>query len=419
MQNHATSVRLTNTLFITQSLFTAAQTAVVTLLTVIAVQISGRESLAGVPTTVATLSQAAMAMPIGILMGRFGRRLGLSTSYGTSALGAVIGIVAILQSSFMLLVVSVMVIGVGRAGAEQSRYAAGDIFPDGLRARMIGRVVFAGTVGAVFSIGLFMLNSRLTAVSATNASAGLWAIAAVVYAVAAVLIFLFLRPEPLTIAAQINREEQEQAATAQVPQEPEHTVGEMLQMPPVRLAIVAMLISQTTMVALMVMTPLHMAHHNYGDVSISIVQVTHVLGMFGLSSLTGYLIDRYGEVNTMIAGAFTLILSAIIAPMSSRMPFLLIGLFLLGLGWNFGYIAGSSMLSKALRGAGRSRMQGMSDMFVAGAAAFGSLFAGPVYGYGGYVAVAGMVVVLTLLLGYVIFLLGGRVRRVVPAAASS
>ncbi|MEM6282166.1 MAG: MFS transporter [Chloroflexota bacterium] len=418
MNNHATSVRLTNTLFITQSLFTAAQTAVVTLLTVIAVQLSGRESLAGVPTTVATLSQAAAALPIGILMGRFGRRLGLSASYGGSALGAVVGIIAILQGSFMLLIVSVMIIGVGRAGAEQSRYAAGDIFPDGMRAQMIGRVVFAGTVGAIFSIGLFALNSHLAATSTMNTSAGLWTLAAIVYAFSAVIIFFFLRPEPMTIAAQINREETENRTAAQTTDEPDRTVRELLQLPSVRLAIIAMLISQTTMVALMVMTPLHMAHHNYGDVSISIVQVTHVLGMFGLSSLTGYLIDRYGEVNTMIAGALTLIVSAIVAPLSARMPFLLVGLFLLGLGWNFGYIAGSSMLSKALRGAGRSRMQGLSDMFVAGAAAFGSLFAGPVYGYGGYVAVAGMVIVLSMLLGYVIFLLGGRAQRVVAAPAS-
>ena len=412
MDNQATSVRLTNTLFITQSLFTAAQTAVVTLLTVIAVQLSGKESLAGVPTTILTLSQAAMAMPAGILMGRIGRRLGLSASYGTSALGALIGVIAILQGSFSLLIVGAMVVGVGRAGAEQSRYAAGDMFPEGMKARMIGRVVFAGTVGAIFSVLLFILNSRLSVFSETGAYAGLWSIAAVVYLIGSVILFVFLRPEPMTIAAQINRDEDEKSKTANIPQEPERTLGEMLQIPAVRLAIFSMLISQTTMVALMVMTPLHMKHHSYGEVSISIVQVVHVLGMFGLSSLTGYLIDRFGEVNTMIAGALTLIVSAIIAPMSTRMPFLLVGLFLLGLGWNFGYIAGSSMLSKALRGAGRSRMQGMSDMFVAGAAALGSLSAGPVFDAGGYIAVAGTVVALSLLFGYMILLLGGRARMV-------
>jgi MFS family permease len=91
------------------------------------------------------------------------------------------------------------------------------------------------------------------------------------------------------------------------------------------------------------------------------------------------------------------------------MFFLVTGLFLLGLGWNFGYIAGSSLLSDVLRGEERSRMQGANDMLVAGAAAIGSLSSGPLFSLGGYAAVAGVGLIVTMLFLWIIRLLGQAV----------
>jgi len=159
-----------------------------------------------------------------------------------------------------------------------------------------------------------------------------------------------------------------------------------------------MLISQTVMVTLMTITPWHMHQANHANTSVSLVISAHTLGMFGLSALTGYLIDRYGRVQMMIIGALTLIASAIIAPLSTQLPYLVVGLFLLGLGWNFGYIAGSSMLADALRGKEKNRVQGFNDMLVAFSAGLGTLSSGFLFEFGGYLLVSIGGVVLTLIL---------------------
>jgi MFS family permease len=149
-----------------------------------------------------------------------------------------------------------------------------------------------------------------------------------------------------------------------------------------------------------------MSQHGHGEGAIGIVISAHTLGMFGLSSVTGYLIDRYGRVVMMLAGAAVLIVSALISPLSTTLPVLVVGLFLLGLGWNFGYVAGSSLLADALEGEERARMQGAGDMLVSFAAAIGSFSSGPLFSEGGYGAVAAAGIVLTLLLLWVVRLRG-------------
>lgn len=396
-----TRIRLTNTLFASQSLLTASQIAIFTLMSIVAADLSGRESAAGLPSTMLTLSQSAMALPIGIFMGRFGRRLGLTVSYSMSLAGALIGLFALLQGSFLLLLVSSMAIGAGRAGADQGRYAAGDMFPDGMRARMIGRVVFAGTIGAIAGPLLVGPATRLAPLVGLPPNAGPWMIGSVLYTVAIAVAFFMLRPEPMTLAYV----DEEKPKRKQKNDETIRPIWELLRLPRVQLAVVSLMVSQSVMVALMVITPLHMVHHDHSNDAVSIVIMAHTLGMFGLSSLTGRLIDRYGTVRVMVLAAFTLIASAVIAPMSATMPVLIIALFLLGLGWNFGYIAGSSLLSQALQDEERARMQGASDMMVAGAAAIGSFSSGPLFGVGGYVAVAAVGVIVTLLFGWVIYLI--------------
>ncbi len=412
MFNRATSVRLTNTMFVTQSFQTASQIAIFTLLTVVAADLSQRESLAGLPATTATLTQSLMALPMGILMGRLGRRFGLTVSYSVGLMGAVLGIFAIVQGQFWLLLLSSACIGAGRSGADQSRFAAGDLFPEGERARMIGRVVFAGTIGAIFGPLLVGPGGEIARAFGLDGNIGPWLIATGFFTVAALVTALTLRPEPMVIARELAGEEKKKRNEEAGNHRP---ILEMLRLPGVQLAVLSMLISQAVMVTLMVITPLHMVHHNYGNGDISLVISAHTLGMFGLSALTGRLIDRFGPIRMMIAGALTLIVSAILSPLSTGMFFLVTGLFLLGLGWNFGYIAGSSLLSDVLQGEERSRMQGANDMLVAGAAAFGSLSSGPLFSVGGYVAVAGVGLIVTVLFLWIIRLLG----QAVPAPQSA
>jgi MFS family permease len=152
------------------------------------------------------------------------------------------------------------------------------------------------------------------------------------------------------------------------------------------------------MVILMVMTPLYMDQHHHGRDAISMVISMHTLGMFGLSPLTGYLIDRFGRVAMLQVGAFTLIVAALLAPLSTNQFVLAVALFLLGLGWNFGYVSGASLLADALQGKERARVQGVNDSLVFFVAGLGSLGSGQLFASGGYgaVSIAGMFLTIAL-----------------------
>lgn len=386
MVNRAISRRLLYILFLTQSIFSAAQIAIVTLATIVAVRLSGAESLAGLPSTTTTFAQALAALPVALIMGRFGRRVGLTLGYSLGALGGLVGVLAIMQGQFWLLLVSAALMGVGRASGEQSRFVAGELFPTSERARMIGRIVFAGTIGAIAGPALVAPSGDIMTAFNLDADAGPWAAAAVLLAISALITILLLRPDPMQIGRAITQQEED--ATPNAPRHPARPLRVLLALPLVRLAILAMVISQTVMVLLMVITPLHMDHHSFGRDTISMVISAHTLGMFGLSAVTGYLIDRFGRIAMLGIGALTLMLSAVMAPLVHSELLLALALFLLGLGWNFGYVAGSSLLADALQGAERARVQGINDMLVFTVAGIGSLSTGPIFAAGDYLLVS-------------------------------
>jgi MFS family permease len=386
MYNPRTSHRLAATIFVSQSLFTSSQIAVFTMLAIMATELSGTESASGLPSSTMTFAQAFMAYPAGIMMGRFGRRFGLSFGYGLGALGALLGVAAILQGAFQFLLLSALLMGMGRASADQSRFAAGELYPANRRARMMGIIVFAGTVGAVAGPQLVPPVNDFMQSIGLNRNIGAWMIACVFYTLAMLITFLLLRPDPMTIGRQIAGDEER--AKNETLTQPARPVRELFSLPMVQLAVLAMLISQTVMVVLMTMTPLYMKHHHHGDATRSMVLSAHTLGMFGLSFMTGYLIDRFGRIATLIMGALTLVGAALLAPLSTNEYVLAIASFLLGLGWNFGYVAGSSLLADTLQGAEKVRAQGVNDTLVAFAAGLGNVAAGPLFQHGGYFAVS-------------------------------
>ena len=301
MVDVSTRRRLLYVLFASQSLFSAGQIAVFTLAAIVAVRLSGADSTAGLPSSSVTFAQAFAAFPLALLMGRFGRRPGLALGYTAAAVGGVMGILALIQNAFPLLLVSAGLMGVGRAGSELGRYAAGEMFPAEERARMIGRLVFASTLGAIGGPLLVAPSGRLAEALGLHGDAGVWLLITIFASLAALITFLLLRPDPMRIGRMLA--DAEQAADDQ-PEAPARPLRELLTLPTVQLAMLAMLVSQTVMVVLMVMTPLHMDHNHHGRDAISMVIAAHTLGMFGLSALTGSLIDRFGRVPLLVVGGF-------------------------------------------------------------------------------------------------------------------
>jgi MFS family permease len=151
-------------------------------------------------------------------------------------------------------------------------------------------------------------------------------------------------------------------------------------------AIVALIAGQFVMVLIMTMTPLHMTDHGHDLAAVGIVISGHTFGMFGLSPLSGRLTDRFGSVPIILIGLTTTAASALLAAVAppDGGAVLFIALFLLGYGWNLGYVAGSTLLTTGLSLAERTRVQGLTDGLIWSSAAVASLGSGLVLAYASY-----------------------------------
>jgi MFS family permease len=195
---------------------------------------------------------------------------------------------------------------------------------------------------------------------------------------------LFLRPDPRDIARGLAADR----ARAGHVDGPARPLREIMRLPAAWLALAAMLVGQTVMVLLMTVTSLHMHHHDHGLGAVSLVIMAHTLGMFGFSILNGTLTDRIGRGAAIGSGALLLVAGSLIAPISASTPMLALSLFLIGLGWNLCYVAGSSLLSDLLAPSERARIQGANELIVNLASATSSLGSGVVLAFLGYTSLS-------------------------------
>jgi len=396
--------RITAALFVAQSLFSAAIIAAFTLMPIIAADLSGSDRAAGFPSTLTLLGRAAAAYPIGWLMDRAGRRLGLSLGYGFSVIGSLVAIASIAAGSFGGFCVGALFVGFGRSSSEQSRYVAAEVYPVERRAKVIGSIVFAGTIGAVGGPLLVDPSGGLAARLDLPEAAGPFLIAGLLYLLALLIAFLFLRPDPLVIGQTMAQTDEHQEVIGEA-----RPLRQIFSKPLVQLAVAAMVIGQLVMVFLMTITPLHMSHQSHSTQAISFVIMAHTLGMFGLSGVTGGLIDKYGRIAMIVAGASILFLSSVMTPFATTVSLLAAALFLLGLGWNFCFVAGSSLLSDALAVNERGRGQGAGEVLVALAAGAGSFSTGSIFAQGGITAVSAVGLAFSLaLVGMLVWLKTSR-----------
>lgn len=375
--------RITAVLFVSQSLASAAFIAVVTVNAIVGAELSGRQELAGLPATVMLAGAATAAYPAGRFMQRFGRRPGLTLGFLIGLAGMLVTGSSVVLRSFALFLGGLSLIGLSRGVTDQSRYAAADTVPLSQRARAISTVIFASTVGAVGGPALVGPLGRAAEALGLPALAGPMLGGAVLFALGAALLAALLRPDPRTIAMSMAADEAAQPGHV-AETGPVRGLGEVLREASPRLALAAMVVGQATMTLVMSVTSLHMHVHDHGLGDISLVIGAHTLGMFGLSVVTGTLADKLGRPLTIAMGGLLTIAGALIAPLSLQTPWLALALFLVGLGWNLCYIAGSSLLADSITARERGRVQGASDLMVNLASAVGGLSSGLILARLGY-----------------------------------
>ncbi len=372
--------RIIGVIFVVSSLVAAGQVAFFTLMPIIAADLSGSDSAAGIPSTLGLLFRALTTYPLGWLMGRVGRRLGMTAGLLIGVVGMAISAWAIGVGQFWMFAIGAGIAGVARGAADLSRYAAAEVSLPDRRAKTIGWIVFAGTIGALMGPLLVSPAVALAGGRGLVPETGPFWAATIVLALSTILTFIFIRPDPLTISRQM--EASERARNGDLPDAPARPMRQILKGWNVRLGMAAMAIGQLVMVMIMVITPLHMDHSGHGTGSISFVILAHQLGMFGLSGLTGWLIDRVGSATVIVAGAVVLVISSLLSPFAVSVAALTVSLFLLGLGWNLCFVAGSALLAVGLAPTERTRVQGMSDTWASAASAAGSLSTGALFAAG-------------------------------------
>ncbi|MFB7333216.1 MFS transporter [Streptomyces adustus] len=378
--------RILRVLVASQVLSGAGLAAGVTVGALLAQDMLGSTNLAGLPSALITAGSALTAVTVGRVSQARGRRPGLAAGYLTGAIGSAGVLVAAVLDNPVLLFLSLFVYGAGTATNLQARYAGADLAAPGHRARAVSTVLVATTLGGVAGPNLAAPTGTFAERLGIPHLAGPFILSGAAYALAAAVLAVWLRPDPLLMARRLAQAEAADAGAARAADAagPDEGRGGVV------LGALVMILTQLVMVAIMTMTPVHMHDHGHGTAASGLVIAIHIGAMYLPSPLTGRLVDRYGRMKTAAASGITLLAAGVLAAAApaDSVVLLALALALLGLGWNFGLVSGTAIITDTVPLATRARTQGLVDVSIAIAGATGGMASGIMVAATGYPALA-------------------------------
>ncbi|MEE1733346.1 MFS transporter [Streptomyces sp. BE282] len=347
----------------------------------LATEVTGSEALSGLAPTASVAGTALLSLPLAALMTSRGRRPGLVLAYLIGALGGALVVLGTMVRSFPLLLLGMAAFGAGSSANLQARFAAADLVGPERRGRAISTVIWATTIGSVVGPNIAAPAGRVFRGTPVPESAGPYLWSAAAFLLAGVVVAVLLRPDPLltarALAPQSPQGERKRSLRA--------GVAAVRESPMAKLALVAVTVSHTAMVSIMVMTPVHLGGHGADLQLIGLVISGHIAGMYAFSPVMGWLADRFGRLSVIGLAVGLLSTAALLAGTTGpRHGQTALGLFVLGLGWSAGMIAGSALLTDSVPQEARAAVQGLSDLTMNAAAGIGGASAGVIVAQWGY-----------------------------------
>lgn len=369
---------------------------------IIGSSLTDAQALATLPVSLMVVTTAITAIPATTLMRRIGRKAGSLISSLTAVSAALLMAYAIAHEHFILFIVSTAMFGINMAFTQQYRFAAVESAPPKHAGRAISLVLLGAIGGAM--LGPELVTRGEYWVENVQYVGALYAVA-VLFGVQALL---FMALSPLRLEAE---DDEHQGV---------RPLREIARQPVFIMAVLGGTVAYGTMTLIMTATPLSMnVHDGYSLQETASVIRSHVLAMYVPSLISGFLIERVGTVKMMGAGAVALIAACAIGLQGHDLIHYWYTLVLLGVGWNFLYIGGTTMLTYTYKPQERFTAQGMNELFVFGTSAAASLLAGTVIHFYGWFALVVLPapVLLLVLIGLFVVRRNTLVRRPVANIA--
>jgi MFS family permease len=373
--------RLMGALFVAQVLGSTGHSIGMAVGSIVAAGITGTNTWSGLPVAVGALGTALASWPLSRLMNRSGRRPGLALGYGLAVVGALLAMAGVGLGSFWILLGGMVLFGISNTSNLLARYAAADITSPAERGRAMGLIVWGSTVGSLVGPNLMAPALRLGALLGVSSVASAFLISVGGYALASILIEVFLRPDPLAIARH-----HQAIADAGRPAGAARRLAAILADVRVQVALATLMISQFVMISTTSTSPLYLHDNGHHVGTIGLAVSFHLAGMYVTSPLSGWLCDRFGRLLMIGIGAVILIAAVMLAGLAPGTDRVLViaALFLNGVGWNLAFVAGSALLTDALTPAERPSVQGLADLFMGLMGALGSAAGGMILGVWGF-----------------------------------
>ena len=328
----------------TQALFQTASVMVITLSGIVGWMLATDKSLATLPIAMMMVAAAATMIPASLFMQRYSRKTGFLLGATLGGLGGLLAATAIWQQNFPLFVVANMLVGSYQAFAQYYRFAAADAASADFKSRAISLVIAGGVVAAIAGPTLVKLTQNVGTVPSA-----LTYLSMVVLSIISIVLLSRLNL-PVISAAEIKGT-------------PRHML-EIMKQPVFLTALAGSTIGFSVMLLVMTATPLAMQLCGQSINSAATVIQWHVLGMFAPSFFTGNLIRRFGVLTIMSIGVALLFGHVMIALSGIEYLHFLSGLILLGMGWNFLFIGGTTLLTEAYQPSERAKVQAAHDFLM-------------------------------------------------------